>query len=163
MQMDSPTAQPELLTQNLNLRQYWHVVLERRWLVITSFFFILLLTAIYLYRATPIYGASVRIQIDRESSNPLNFKDAVSLDTREQDYLQTQYKNLQSRSLIQAVVSALNLDKDPRYAKAMDKVEAVSKDITITPIRLSRLVDVHVEHPNPKLAAQIANKLASIF
>jgi capsular exopolysaccharide synthesis family protein len=163
MQMDSPTAQPESLTQNLNLRHYWHVVLERRWMVITSFFFILLLTAIYLYRATPIYGASVRIQIDRESSNPLNFKDAVSLETREQDYLQTQYKNLQSRSLIQAVIAALKLEKDPRYEKAMDKVEAVSKDISIAPIRLSRLVDVRVEHPNPKTAAAIANKLAKIF
>lgn len=160
---DDFQSQPANFGQTLNLRQYWHTVLERRWLVITSFFIILLLTAIYLARATPIYSASVRLQIDRESGNPLNFRDALSLETREQDYLQTQYKNLQSRSLVQAVITALKLDKDPRYARSMDKVEAVLRDISIVPIRLSRLVDVRVEHPNPKVATDIANKLAKTF
>src|SRR5438105_1206695 len=103
---DNQGFQGDSLTQNLNLRHYWHVILERRWLVMTAFFTIMLLTAIYLYRATPIYSASVRIQIDRESGNPLNFRDALSLETREQDYLQTQYKNLQSRTLIQSVIAA---------------------------------------------------------
>src|SRR5688572_28888074 len=149
--------------QNINLRHYWHTVLERRWLVLTAFFTILLLTALYLFRATPIYSASVRIQIDRESSNPLNVRESLSLETREQDYLQTQYKNIVSRSLIQSVVDALKLDKDPRYSKSLDKVQAVSRDISVVPIRLSRLVDVKVEHPNPETAAKIANALAKQF
>jgi polysaccharide biosynthesis transport protein len=158
-----PQQPGPVLGQNLNLRHYWHVVLERRWLVITAFFTILLLTAIYLFRATPIYSAVVRIQIDRESANPLNVKDTLSLETREQDYLQTQYKNLQSRSLVQSVINTVKLDKDPRYEKAMDKVTAVLKDITIVPIRLSRLVDVRVEHPNAETAMKIANALANNF
>src|SRR5687768_16929692 len=119
--------------QNINLRHYWHTVLERRWLVLTAFFTILLLTAIYLFRATPIYSATVRLQIDREGANPLNRGESFSLETREQDYLQTQYKNIQSRSLIGGVVDALKLDKDPRYAKAMDVVEAVARDIRVIP------------------------------
>jgi capsular exopolysaccharide synthesis family protein len=161
--LENQVYQSDSIEQNLNLRHYWHIVLERRWLVMTAFFTIMLLTAIYLYRATPIYSASARIQIDRESGNPLNFRDALSLETREQDYLQTQYKNLQSRTLIQSVISDLKLDRDPRYAQKLDKVEAVAKDISIVPIRLSRLVDVRVEHPNPKTATEIANKLAKNF
>jgi polysaccharide biosynthesis transport protein len=163
MQDHSQSPQQGPLGQNLNLRHYWHVVLERRWLVITAFFTILLLTAIYLFRATPIYSAIVRVQIDRESANPLNVRDSLSLETREQDYLQTQYKNLQSRSLVQSVVNSLKLDKDPRYEKAIDKVGAVLRDITVVPIRLSRLVDVRVEHPNPETAMKIANALANNF
>ena len=111
----TPPAQQPGFGPQLNLRHYWHLVLERRWLVITAFFTILLLTAIYLFRATPIYSAVVRIQIDRESGNPLNVKDSLSLETREQDYLQTQYKNLHSRSLVQSVINSLKLDEDPRY------------------------------------------------
>ena len=38
-----------------------------------------------------------------------------------------------------------------------------SDDITIVPIRLSRLVDVKVEHPDPKEAAEIANTLVKTF
>jgi polysaccharide biosynthesis transport protein len=160
---DFQQAGGNALGPSLNLRYYWHTVLERRWLVITAFFTILLLTALYLFRATPIYAARVRIQIDRESGNALNVKETFTMDTREQDYLQTQYKNLQSRSLVQAVVNALRLDKDERYAKALDPVGAVLRDITVIPIRLSRLVDVRVEHPNRKTAMKIANTLATTF
>lgn len=164
MQQNLPTPpNNSQFGQNVNLRHYWHMVLERRWLVLTSFFTILLLTAVYLFRATPIYSATVRIQIDRESGNPLNVREAVSLDTREQDYLQTHYKNIVSRSLIESVVNALKLEKDSRYAKSMDVVQAVANDITVVPIRLSRLVDVRVEHPNPETAAKIANALAKNF
>ena len=164
MQQNLPNQSGHIpFAQNINLRHYWHTVLERRWLVLTAFFTILLLTALYLFRATPIYSASVRIQIDRESSNPLNVRESLSLETREQDYLQTQYKNIVSRSLIQSVVDALKLDKDPRYSKSLDVVQAVSRDISVVPIRLSRLVDVKVEHPNRETAAKIANALAKQF
>lgn len=163
MQSDQSALPLNPFAQNLNLRHYWHLLLERRWLVITSFFSILLLTAIMLARATPIFAATVRIQIDRESGNPLNMKDAFSLEAREQDYLQTQYKNLQSRSLVQQVVRSLKLEKDPRYARAVDTVAAVQRDITIVPIRLSRLVDVRVEHSDRKAATKIANLLAKTF
>src|SRR5688572_17755362 len=164
MQQNLPTPpSPLQFGQNLNVRHYWHLVLERRWLALACFFTIIVLTAIYLVRATPIYSATVRVQIDRESANPLNPREAVSLDTREQDYLQTQYKNILSRSLVESLVTALKLDKDPRYAKSMDVVASVSKDISVVPIRLSRLVDVKVEHPRPEVAMNIANTLAKNF
>jgi polysaccharide biosynthesis transport protein len=156
-------ADKALPEEKINLRHYWHVILERRWLVIAAYCSVFALCLIYLFKATRIYQATTRIQIDRESDNVLNFKDVFSVDGREQDYLQTQYKNLQSRTLIESVVSKLKLDKDPRYAKSMDLSHAVSEDITIAPIRLSRLMDVKVQHPNPQQAAAIANVLVETF
>src|SRR6059058_2574987 len=142
------TAEAVFQEEKINLRHYWHVVLERRWLVVSAFCSVLALCLIYLFNAQRIFQATARIQIDRESDNVLNIKDVFSVDGREQDYLQTQYKNLQSRTLIESVVSKLKLDKDPRYAKSVDLTKAVSEDITIAPIRLSRLMDVKVQHPN---------------
>ncbi len=159
----SPESQDSPAAQSANLRHYWHIVLERRWLVITAFFTILILTAIYLFRAVPIYQASARVQIDRENNNPLNLRDQLSLETREQDYLQTQYKNLLSRTLLQTVINKEKLDQDPRYAKKLDRVEALARDVSIVPIRLSRLVDVRVEHPDKSAATRIANTLANTF
>jgi capsular exopolysaccharide synthesis family protein len=160
---ESQQAQNSSAEAVVNIRHYWHVILERRWLVLTAFFTVLLLTAIYLVRAPKVYEAVARIQIDRENGNPLNLKDGVSIDTREQDYLQTQYKNLQSRSLIESIITSLKLDQDPRYAGERDIVEAVQKDINIAPIRLSRLVDVKVEHTDAGKAQKIANTLAKTF
>src|SRR6266511_905179 len=149
--------------EKINLRHYWHVVLERRWLVIAAFFSVFALCLIYLFKATPIFQAAARMQIDRESENVLNLKDVFSVDGREQDYLQTQYKNLQSRSLVESVVNKLKLRDDPSYAKSFDVIRAVTEDVTIAPIRLSRLVDVKVQHPNPRQAAAIANALVDTF
>ena len=156
-------SETESLAENINLRHYWRVILERRWLVITAFISVFVLCLIYLFKATPIFQALTRLQINREADNVLNIKEALSLDMREVDYLQTQYKNLQSRTLIESVIKQLDLEKDPRYAKQPDKAKAVLDDITIAPIRLSRLVDAKVEHPNAKTAADMANKLAELF
>ncbi|HOW64989.1 MAG TPA: polysaccharide biosynthesis tyrosine autokinase [Candidatus Paceibacterota bacterium] len=149
--------------ENINLRHYWHIILERRWLVITAFISIFALCLIYLYRAPRIYQAVTRLQIDRETDNVLNLREGFTLESREQDYLQTQYKNLQSRSLIASVVARLKLDKDERYSAKRDIVKAVLDDITVSPIRLSRLVEVKVEHTDPQQAANIASNLVEIF
>src|SRR5213078_2391567 len=123
------TADAVLHEEKINLRHYWHVILERRWLVIAAYCSVFALCLIYLFKATRIYQATTRVQIDRESDNVLNIKDVFSVDGREQDYLQTQYKNLQSRTLIESVISTLNLDKDQRYALSGDPVRAVAQDI----------------------------------
>jgi succinoglycan biosynthesis transport protein ExoP len=149
----------------INLRHYWHVILERRWLIIAAFVSVLILSLIFLFKATPIYQATAKMQIDPESENILRIE-GLSVGRQEQDYLQTQYKNLLSRTLIQSVVTKLKLQEDERYAQSAtsgDIIRSVAGDIQIVPIRLSRLVEVKVEHPDPKQAQRIANNLVTNF
>jgi len=150
--------------QSGNIRQYWHVVLERRWLIIATWAVCMLAGVIYAYQATPMFRAIARLQIDPESSGVLNLKDTISYGNKDQDYLQTQYRNLENRSLIQEVIEKLKLDsEDVRYKSALDKVTSVDEDIQIVPIRLTRLVEVQVTHPSANQAEKIANTLLSIF
>ena len=164
MQSESLGAANQPPEETVNLRHYWHVVLERRWLVITAFFSVFALCLIYLFKATPVYQATARIQIDREFENMLNARDGgFASSTREVDYMVTQQKNLQSRTLMQAVVAKLKLDKEGRFAKSADPALALTRSITIAPIRLSRLVEIKAEDPDPKLAMDVANTVADIF
>ncbi len=163
----NPKADSPLFETNANLRHYMHVVMERRWLAISAFLVVLVLTGIYLARAPRIYMASTRMQINRDTDNPLNLRE-VSVDSRfEMDYLQTQYKNLQSRSLLENVVTTLELDKkDSRYSKAADMDQCVTMllaDVSIAPVRMSRLVDIRVEHSDRNQARVIANAIAQAF
>ena len=163
---NQPPAAETVVSQeeSVNLRHYWHVILERRWLVITAFISIFVLCLIYLFKATPIYQATARLQINREQENLLERQGFnFAANQEEATYLQTQYKNLLSRSLLRSVIAKLELEKDDRYAKKLDIVRAVADDITIVPIRLSRLVDIKVEHPDPKKARDIANTLVVMF
>lgn len=148
----------------LNLRHYWYVLLEHRWLVIVTFVVVLALTGVYLYVAPKIYRATTRLQIDPESESAVNLGGlSVQNLQAQQEYLQTQYRNLLSRSLLNVVIRKERLTEDPRYQKHVDIAKALADDITVTPIRMTRLVDVSVEHTSQTKAAAIANTLATEF
>lgn len=147
----------------IHLRQYWQVILERRWLVVIGFFLCMLASALYLLKAQRIFRASAVIEINREMDGMFSSKELVLSTGREQDYLQTQYRNLQSHSLIRRVLIELGLNERPEYQKAIDPVERLKDQIQIVPVRLTRLVEVRAESPDPKLATNIANTLAYKF
>lgn len=150
-------------SEAFKIREYWHIVLERRWLIIATFALCVVLGALYAFRATPIYEAVARLQIDPETGGVLSLRDAISWGNKDQDYLQTQYRNLQARSLLESVIQKLKLDEDDRYKLAPDKVAALVGDLDVTPIRLTRLVEVKIRHPNAKTAQEIVNTLVENF
>jgi len=229
-----------LFEESINLRHYWHIILERRWLVAFTFLAVMVLCVIYLFSATPIFSATTRMQIDNETENSMRMESFVMEGMQGQDYLQTQYKNLQSQSLMELVLeetqqNAILLDglsnkkrspaqlaqhsglaesnvvqrlsqlamagffgtneyssgiaprlaseenkplatglfvfpkklkegeepeKEPRREKLLERI---SGSVSVSPIRLSRLVDLSVESPNRNEAALIANTIISKF
>ena len=149
-------AQTGNAEQANTIRQYWHVVLERRWLIVATWAVCMLAGVIYAYQAKPMFRAIARLQIDPESAGVLNINSAISYGNKDQDYLQTQYRNLENRSLIQEIIEKLKLDtEDERYKSALDKVTAVDDDLKIAPIRLTRLVEIQVTHPSANQAEKI--------
>tara|TARA_Y100000746_G_C15102514_1_gene284930 strand:+ start:57 stop:467 length:411 start_codon:yes stop_codon:yes gene_type:complete len=95
----------EASDEAFNIRNYWQIVSERRWLALSGFIVVVLLSALYILTALPIYSSTSRLQIDRETENSLRMDSFImNGGSREQDYLQTQYKNLQSRSLMEFVL-----------------------------------------------------------
>ena len=149
--------------EKINFRQYWHIILERRWAIIIIFAIFLSFGGYKAFTTTPTYEAVARLEIEPETAGVLSLRDVMMSNSKDQEYLQTQYKNLVSRSLIEQVIQKLRLDEDPRYAKAIDRPLAVSQDITVDPVRLTRLVEVKVLHPKPRVAEDIANTLLEMF
>ena len=102
------TPQDSSSTEGINIRHYWHVVLERRWLIVTAFFSVVALSLIYLAKATPIYQAVSRLQINRESEGMVFQQTAVTtLDKRDPEYMVTMQQNL--------VLDKVNPDKQHVY------------------------------------------------
>ena len=98
--------------ESLNLRQYWHIVLERKWLALAAFLLVIVLTGVYLVNTTSIFSAFTRLQIDRETDNALRME-SFSMDSYgETDYLQTQYKDQSylSNLIDQGIVDNSNLN-----------------------------------------------------
>lgn len=144
-------------------RDYWLIILERRWLIVTILTVSIAAGFLYAFNATQIFRATARLQIDPETSGALSLRDLLPNVGRDQEYLQTQYRNLQSRTLLEKLVDRFKLAEDPRYTKAPDRAAALEKDLTISPVRLTRIVEVHMHHPDPSKARDIVNTLLDLF
>lgn len=106
---------PPLKEEEFNLRDYWKVLQKRRWSILACLLITLITTTIVTFAMRPIYRGTTTIQINKESSQIVNFKEILAIDTMDLDYYQTQYKILESRSLAKRVIQALGLFNHPEF------------------------------------------------
>jgi capsular exopolysaccharide synthesis family protein len=103
---------------SVHLREYWRVLLVRRWTVIAVLVTVFLITAIATFKQVPEFRARTRIQIDRENPNVLPFQDVYQVESLTDDALQTQFEILASRSLARRVIEELRLVDHPEFQPA---------------------------------------------
>ena len=100
-------AEPHLL-------DYARVIVKRRHVALTAFTVVALGAIVYSFTATPIYEGRVQLLIESDDPNVVNFQqvtgDKVDANTlSRQDYYQTQYRLLQSRTVAKKAIDALKL------------------------------------------------------
>ncbi len=105
----------------INLREYWLVLVKRKWTVIGLLCVAVALALVITVLTTPLYRAMTVIQIEREPVKVVDFKDVTPNDTAGPDYYQTQYELLKSRSLAERVVDQLGLARKEASAPARGK------------------------------------------
>lgn len=171
------------------LLQYWHTVLRWRWLMAGIVATCLVLGVVATLLMAPKYTATVEIQIDRQQKQ-ITKVEGIDAQTSSQDleFYATQYALLKTRSLAERVASDMNLydNTDFLVASGIDPkvltgkvpgktnaqlendrrervINTLLRNVTISPIRMSKLVDVSYTSRNPALSAAIANKWAAAF
>jgi succinoglycan biosynthesis transport protein ExoP len=170
-----------------HLRDYFRVILKRKWIVIT-FFLISITTALLgTFLMKPVYRASVTLKIDKENQNVVNFKDVSGDDGSEDASFQTNFKVLKSRSLAKRVIRTMRLDQNPKFSgraphrrsrpemegnpvaqstdEAVDPnlVDRFLRNLVVEPVPRSRIVKVSFDSQSPQLAADVANDTAKMF
>ncbi|GAB2496115.1 GumC family protein [Arenimonas alkanexedens] len=100
----------------INLLDYWRIILKRRWTVLGVLGIVLMTTLVGTLLMTPIYRASTTVQIERDTIKIVDVEGFSPTESpADRDFYQTQYELLQSRSLAQRVISQLNIANDPVY------------------------------------------------
>ena len=166
-------------------------MLKRKWLILSVILVFFVLGAVRTLLQTPLYSATVRIQIEREPAKIIEGGVNAPTETYENtDFLKTQYELLKSRSMAERVVSMLHLYDDENFFKRRDfsalglivgafsnsKSELppttareewatgiVLGSLTVMPVPGSRLVDVSYIDPSPARAQQIANGYSDAY
>jgi capsular exopolysaccharide synthesis family protein len=97
-----------------HLLDYFRVVVKRRHIGIAAFAVVTLAAVVYAFTATPIYEGRAQLLIESDDPNIVDFKqvtgEQVSTNAvSRQDYYQTQYRLLQSRSVVKKTIDTLTL------------------------------------------------------
>ena len=174
----------------VNLLEYWQALVKHRVAIGVVFVIALVAGALVTLLMPPVYTASATIQIDREAPKVVNVQQVDSPDLfSSEEFYQTEYGLLRSKSLAGRMVKALGLDSNIGFltgghvgifslftglpiglpdmhtqgAAQKRAMKIFRKNLTVEPVRGSHLVKISYNSPNPVLAAQIANSTAENF
>lgn len=173
------------------IRQHFRIILRWRYVIIGAVAACIALGLIATLLMTPKYTAEAMIEISRESDRVTNFQGVErEASVADQEFYQTQYGLLRSRSLSERVATQLRLVDDPKFyemfgvdegdepalaqldgryassgraARLRIAGKTLLKQQGVAPARLSRLVTVSFTSPDAKFSASIANAWAENF
>lgn len=172
------------------IRQYMRIAVRWRYVIIGSVVACVLLGLIATLLMTPKYTAETTVEISREANKVTDFQGVErEASVADQEFYQTQYGLLKSRSLAERVAAQLRLVDDPKFFElfgvsgnepafqvvngrypasgrvARQRVAGgiLLKNVEISPTRLSRLVDIRFTSPDPEFSAKVTNAWADGF
>jgi capsular exopolysaccharide synthesis family protein len=176
-------GQSESQEPQIDLREYWKIVLKRRWTVLAFFVVAVTLVTIFTLRQQKIYEAKASVIIEVDAPQVLgNVREVYNLGAgsywSNKEYYETQYKVITSRTVAQKVVQLLRLEGNKEFlgidtlpaeeqAKVLqapiDYIEMVQGALAIEPVKDSRMVFVVARHPDKKWAMRLANATVNAY
>lgn len=171
------------------LGAYLNIIRARKWLVLGITALITALAVVAVQMMTPIYRATTTLMIENNKSKFLSIEDLVGAPSNTREAFQTQAEFMKSRDVAHRVVTSLDLTTnelfDPRQGKpgllsswlgsgseprlyTDEELQELTlarfqSNLDIVPVRLSQLVEIRFESPDPFLAAKIANQTAESY
>ena len=173
-----------LIRQYFNIAKRWRLVIGA---CIIGFLALGLLVTLLM---TPKFTAASTIEISRESDRVTNFQGVErEASIADQEFYQTQYGLLSSRTLSENVAKQLRLIDSPEFFGMFDTFaddpalelvngrygaatrarrqqlagEILLDNLVVSPARLSRLVEIRFTSPSADFSAQVANTWAQQF
>ena len=151
-----------------NFKDYIFLIRERIWYLIIVFFIIFLGSILYTFNKTKLYTAYATIELLRDDPTVMNSASNLEQnEIRSSEDLNTHISRLESVSIIQGVEKRFQEDELAQFmapykgtfsfSGPLTAFEILSINRKILPRRMSLMVNIAYTHPNPIMAAKIAN------
>ena len=101
--------------ESTNIRDYFHVVMKRKWLILSLVLVITSLVTIQMFRQPSIYQGETTIRIEPKPRSVLQTKELVINSGTDPNFWGTQLKLLENNSLARQVVLTLDLQHNPNF------------------------------------------------
>ncbi len=152
----------------------WRIIRSRRWTVAAFTLVVVTIVVAASLLMKPQYEAVGRVVFHRENdTGVLGFKGVdTSLleDPEDRAAIDTQIGILQTDALAMQVIHDLRLDKNPKFAGRVEQsgnedrlVPSFHKNLTISKVKGTRLIEIQFRSTDAKLAADVVNELAKAY
>lgn len=156
-----------------HLLDYLIILRKHQWLIITFLLTVVTVVTIASFKMKPVYEASARVEIDKESQTLSPFPESNSYAEYEdsENFIETQSKILQSETLALMTIKSLDLARYPEFGGSAKVITVHDGAITRRPAILgaflgrltvkrvpnTRLIQVQFEAEDAQLAAAVVN------
>lgn len=154
------------------IKDYLLILRERIWYVVVVFLVIFSSVMVYTFSRTKMYESVASVQIFRQDPTIMQVQAVVDNEIRSAEDLNTQVKILESGAIIKNVADRLTGDDLRRFMAPYEKgdstdpilpTQIIANNRKIIPLRLSLVLQVSYEHPDPVIAAKVANLFIDEF
>lgn len=155
------------------LRDYLLILRERVWYLIVTFFIVFTGSILYTMNSTQLYRSASSVQILRKELTPWVIEKDPNAMVQTMEDFNTQLKILESAQIVNAVADRLKDEtlkqfrapyEDVRtFAGPMPTNQILMENRSVIPVRLSLVLQITYSHPNPNIAAMVANYFADEY
>jgi len=157
-----------------SFKDYFLMFRERVWYLIVAFFIIFSGSILYTFNKTKVYTAVSQVQLFRDDASALG--QGIEMEQnqiRSAEDLNTQISLLNSSTIIKGVEQRLQDEMRERFmapytdalslSGPLTPLEILGRNRKVIPQRMSLMINVAYSHPDPIVAAEVANLFAKEF
>jgi polysaccharide biosynthesis transport protein len=152
----------------LHFLDYWRVIRIRWVLVLLAFLLVLITAAIFTYFQPREYQSSVFVEVKSTAENPRIFGQGdPNQPIHDPQLAPTVYQVIQRTGILYPVIEQLALQdkwgRDGRRPSREVAYQMLRNKLDVDEVRNTDLLQISVFDSNPQLAAEIANKIVSVY
>jgi polysaccharide biosynthesis transport protein len=150
---------------SFDLKTLWHLLLERFWIVLICLVLGILAAVGLIQRSPVLYASMSTVRVEPEEQRVIKVEKVTAEDRGGLDALRTIEQSFKSRSLMERVAIANDLARDPSFwpspqEPSIQQLADALDNIVLARLRRgARFIDITVTHPNPDMAAKLANSV----
>ncbi len=99
----------------IDLLKLWQTIWRRKWSIIGLCLIVMMISILVVLSITPVYRAITTMLIEQKQAKVVSIEQVYGLEGAGNEYLQTQFELLKSRSLAERVVQQLDLTSHPEF------------------------------------------------
>ena len=154
------------------LNDYLLILRERIWYVVVVFLVVFSSALVYTFGKTKIYESTASVQVLRRDAKAFYAENVIDTSVRGAEDLNTLVKVMESALIVKRVADRITGEELRQFMKPYERgrwgdpltpLEVLGRNRSITPLRTSLVVQLSYRHPDPVVAAKIANMFVDEF